>query len=145
MPVKFRCTGCRSKLYVPARWTGTSIECPRCKTRVVVPEGAADVAPTTLEGPEIERSLDALEPPAAEAFDAAPFSINTTVPSSRAQRGRAGARSPGSVPPTIKGGPRHASVTLPAWVPYALAASMVIVAVASFFLGAWWAIAGRSP
>ena len=60
MPVKFRCTGCRSKLYVPVRWHGTSIECPRCATRVMVPAGGA-APPTSLEGPEIERSLDALD------------------------------------------------------------------------------------
>lgn len=145
MPVKFRCTGCRSKLYVPARWTGTSIECPRCRTRVVVPQGAGDGAPTALEGPEIERSLDALEPSPEEAFDAAPFTISTKDPPPRARRGRAGGRSRGGGPAADPGRPPGARVTLPAWVPYALAVSMVIVAVASFFLGAWWAIAGKTP
>ena len=145
MPVKFRCTGCRSKLYVPARWTGTSIECPRCRTRVVVPPGLGDAAPTALEGPEIERSLDALEPPAAEAFEGAPFTIVANDPPARPRSGRAGTRSRGAVAASPRVVARGATVTLPAWVPYALAASMVVVAVASFFLGAWWAIAGKSP
>lgn len=145
VPVKFRCTGCRSKLYVPVRWTGTSVECPRCRTRVVVPPGAGDAAPATLEGPDIERSLDALEASPAGAFEAAPFTIGAEDSRSRRRRGRSGARSR-SEEAAARGARRTAAtVTLPAWVPYALAASMVVVGVASFFLGAWWAIAGKSP
>lgn len=145
MPVKFRCTGCRSKLYVPARWTGTSIECPRCRTRVVVPPGAGGEAPTTLEGPDIERSLDALEASPADDFNAAPFTIDTRDAASSQRRGRSRPRSRGADGAAQGARRRGATVTLPAWVPYALAASMVIVAVASFFLGAWWAIAGKIP
>lgn len=145
MPVKFRCTGCRSKLYVPVRWTGTSVECPRCRTRVVVPPGAGDAAPATLEGPDIERSLDALDVSPAEPFEVAPFTIDATDSRPRRRRGRSEAPSPDAAAAARGTRRTAATVTLPAWVPYALAASMVVVGVASFFLGAWWAIAGKSP
>ncbi|MFM7249494.1 MAG: hypothetical protein ACKO5R_06325 [Planctomycetaceae bacterium] len=145
MPIKFRCTGCRSKLYVPERWTGNSIVCPRCDTRVVVPDGGGGPAPGSLEGPSIERSLEELEPPGSEAFAAAPFAIDldaagrsSGVGASRRRRSRK--RGPAAAAPA-----KAAEVTLPVWVPYALAVAMVVVAVAAFFLGAWWAKAGAAP
>lgn len=145
MPIKFRCTGCRTKLYVPERWTGTSIVCPRCDTRVVVPDGADRPAPGSLEGPSIEQSLEELEPPGSHAFAAAPFAIDvdaaarsSAVGTSRRRRSRKPGPA-GSVSAKVPG------VTLPAWVPYALAVAMVVVAVAAFFLGAWWAKAGAAP
>lgn len=138
MPIKFRCTGCRSKLYVPARWHGSSIVCPRCETRVMVPAGGAD-PPTSLEGPAIERSLDALDP-GAEAFEVAPFAIDVGAGSKR--RGRRGRRREGPPPPSPRPVARRSLVTLPAWVPYAFVAALLAVAAGSFALGAWWA-AGR--
>ncbi len=139
MPIKFRCTGCRSKLYVPARWKGTSIECPRCQTRVVVPAGG-DAAPTSLEGPEIERSLDALDP-AAEAFEVAPFAIDLETASKR-RTGRGERRRIRAAPAPKRVG-RRSTVTLPAWVPYAFVAALLAVAAGGFALGVWWAAAGR--
>lgn len=145
MPIKFRCSGCRSKLYVPERWTGTSIVCPRCDARVTVPSGGDGPAPGTLEGPSIERSLEELEPPGSDAFSAAPFAIDVDAGTrSRASRGTRNRRSKGAPPPAA-GAATRPGVTLPAWVPYALAVAMVVVAVASFFLGAWWAKAGAAP
>jgi hypothetical protein len=145
VPIKFRCSGCRSKLYVPARWTGTSIVCPRCDTRVMVPDGTDGPAVGTLEGPSIERSLEDLDPPGAHAFSAAPFAIDieagarsTAVGGARRRRSRKSASA-------SAGASKGPGVTLPAWVPYALAVAMVVVAVASFFLGAWWAKAGAAP
>jgi len=141
VPIKFRCTGCRSKLYVPSRSVGTSIVCPKCETRVVVTAATAPALPTSLEGPAVEQSLEELEPVGAEAFAAAPFELDLdprrrAAPprrGDRPSRSTAGGRSPRAAGPTV---------TLPAWVPYALAVAMVVVAVASFFLGAWWAKAG---
>ena len=63
---------------------------------------------------------------------------------SRASRGTRNRRSKGAPPPAA-GAATRPGVTLPAWVPYALAVAMVVVAVASFFLGAWWAKAGAAP
>ena len=138
MPIKFRCTGCRSKLYVPARWHGTSVVCPRCDTRVMVPAGEA-ATPTSLEGPDIERSLDALEP-GAEAFEAAPFALDLEAGSKKRGRDRKRRRSvPSAVP--RRGGSRS-TVTLPWWVPYACMVALLAVAAGGFALGVWWA-AGR--
>jgi hypothetical protein len=36
--VKFHCTNCRTKLKVDARWGGTSLNCPECKTTLTVPQ-----------------------------------------------------------------------------------------------------------
>ncbi|MEO2088577.1 MAG: hypothetical protein ABGY75_03645 [Gemmataceae bacterium] len=37
MPVRFRCTWCRSKLSTARRKAGTAIDCPNCRQSVVVP------------------------------------------------------------------------------------------------------------
>lgn len=140
MPIKFRCTGCRSKLYVPERWHGTSIVCPRCQTRVIVPAGG-DATPTSLEGPDVERSLDALDDTGA-AFDAAPFAIDLGA-APRRQGRRSGARRGRKPAPAAKVAGRRATVTLPVWVPYAFMAAMLAVAAGSFALGVWWSTAGR--
>ena len=137
MPIKFRCTGCRTKLYVPARWTGTSIVCPRCDARVVVPAGTDGPGLGSLEGPSIEQSLEDLELPGSHAFSAAPFAIDvdagarsTAVGASRHRRSRGGGTASGaSAKPGTSARPGATAkpgVTLPAWVPYALAVAMVV-------------------
>lgn len=132
MPIKFRCTGCRSKLYVPARWHGTSIECPRCKTRVMVPADADGGIVTSFEGAAVEKSLEALVPEGDEPFRTAPFSVKVD-----ANGRRRGKRSPKPKAPL-----RRPTVTLPAWVPYAFSVALVLVAVGAFFAGIWWASRG---
>lgn len=132
MPIKFRCTGCRSKLYVPARWHGTSIVCPRCETRVMVPAEAAGGVITTFEGAAVEKSLEALIPPPEEAFQDAPFTVQVG-----AESGRRGRR-PGD-PPAVRKGRR---LTLPAWAPYAWIVGVLLVAVGAFLAGVWWASRG---
>ena len=132
MPIKFRCTGCRSKLYVPARWHGTSIVCPRCETRVMVPAEAAGGVVTTFEGAAVEKSLEALVPAADEPFHAAPFSVKVGAKGRRRGKRTAEPSAPG----------KRRAVTLPAWVPYAWGVALLLVAVGAFFAGVWWASRG---
>ena len=37
MPVRFRCSGCRSKLSIARRKIGTAVACPTCRRMVTVP------------------------------------------------------------------------------------------------------------
>ena len=132
MPIKVRCTGCRSKLYVPARWHGTSIVCPRCETRVMVPAEAAGGVVRSFEGAAIEASLEALVPTADEPFDAAPFTVKVSGKSRR--KGKRPARPPALV--------RQRTVTFPAWAPYAWSVGSLLLALGAFFAGIWWASRG---
>ena len=132
MPIHFRCTGCRSKLSVPARWHGTSIVCPRCETRVMVPAEAAGGAVTSFEGAAIEASLEALLPTAQELFEAAPFTVKVSGKSRR--KGKRSARPAAVV--------RQRRVTFPAWAPYAWSVGSLLLAVGAFFAGIWWASKG---
>ncbi len=139
MPIKFRCSGCQSKLSVPTRWHGTSVACPRCAARVTVPaDGRVQV--NSLEGSGIEKSLGELAP--AEAFEAAPFAVNINTTPARSRQGSRlrGRKSVGGNPPRLK--PR---VTIAWWTPYAYAVALLVVAVVAFFLGAWWAMQGSGP
>jgi len=136
VPIKFRCTGCKSKLYVPARWHGTSIVCPRCQTRVIVPAEAGGGAVTSFEGREVERSLAGLvpaaepPPPAADAFEMAPFTVKVGA--------RGGRRRRKTRPPVA----RRSALTSWNWAPYAYGVAVVLVAVGAFLLGVWWAKRG---
>lgn len=38
MDLTFPCDGCDARLVVDARWEGHEVDCPRCKTAVVVPQ-----------------------------------------------------------------------------------------------------------
>ena len=132
MPIKFRCTGCRSKLYVPERWHGTSIVCPRCETRVMVPAEAAGGIVTLFEGAAVEKSLEDLVPDRDELF-----TIKVGAPGrSRGKRGR-GKRIPKSA-----GVQRRRTVTLPDWVPYAFGVGLLMVSAGAFLAGIWWASRG---
>lgn len=74
MPMKFRCTACTARLHVPTRWAGTTIECPKCMTRVVVPIEAPGVQPVRFEDRNIEKQI--------EAFEAATIAAATAVAAS---------------------------------------------------------------
>jgi DNA-directed RNA polymerase subunit RPC12/RpoP len=137
MPIKFRCTGCRSKLYVPARWHGTSIVCPRCETRVMVPAVAAEGIVTSFEGAAVEKSLEALVPNGDEPFRAASFTVKVAAPG----RSR-GNRSRGKRPPKSAGVQRRLTMTLPVWVPYAFGVGLMMVSAGAFLAGIWWASRG---
>jgi len=140
MPIQFRCTGCRSKLYVPARWHGTSIVCPRCETRVMVPAGAAGGVVTSFEGAAIEASLEALAPTAEEPFDAAPFTVKVSGKVSGKVGGNS--RRKGNRPPRPPAVGRPRMVTFPAWAPYAWSVGSLLLAVGAFFAGVLWASRG---
>lgn len=109
MAIAFRCTRCRARLHVPSRRAGASVTCPRCDTRVVVPETAPDEAPA-FESREVERSLALLERVPALATGTAPD------------------------PPL----PPGTGVTLPWWSIYAGVGVLMAVAGVAFACGAWW-------
>jgi hypothetical protein len=50
MAIAFRCTGCRCRIHVADRRAGTTVSCPRCQTRVVVPAAGEPAQRTLLEG-----------------------------------------------------------------------------------------------
>jgi len=127
MPIAFRCTRCRSRLHVPQRWQGTSVACPKCSTRVMVP-AASDAGPTGFEQRDVEKSLDALHAAPGGIFSADTFEL----PEAAAANTRAGGTPPGDLP----GG-----VTLPRWAIYASMASYLVVAGVGFALG-WVAATG---
>ena len=134
MPIKFRCTGCRSKLYVPARWHGTSIVCPRCETRVMVPAEAAGGLVTSFEGAAVETSLEELVPDGTEPFRAAPFTVKVGAPGRR--RGKRPPKSAATAPQ------HRRTLTLPVWVPYAFGVGLLLLTVGAFLAGIWWASRG---
>jgi hypothetical protein len=128
MPISFKCTGCRCRLHVPTRWGGTTVACPRCRTRVVVPgRDTAEAKSTRFERTDMERSLAALERPPAGALADPDFELPD----------------PGAGPLTED---REALLEGPAGIhlgpAVALAAGAIVVAVflAGFGLGVWWAV-----
>lgn len=126
MPFAFRCTGCRAKLHVPSRWAGGTVPCPKCRTRVVVPNpleaaAALPVHPAAIfESRSLERSIATLEPVAGGSFADANFELPAGEPAIIAEATDMG-------------------VTLPWWVIYAALTGFAVVAAGSFLLGMWWA------
>lgn len=135
MPIGFRCTGCRSRLHVPKRWSGNSLSCPNCGTRVVVPEAARSAAggpPTAaFEDAAVERSLATLAVPVAAKRGGVFAEESFALPAPE----EAGAV--GKI-----GGTSRSAVTLSRWTIYAYAALVPVIAVAAFLLGCWWSAAG---
>lgn len=134
MAIAFRCTRCRARLHVPTRWHGTSVACPKCATRVVVPEaGAEGSTGSPFEHPDVERSLASLEGGAGGIFSDAAFELPTELPDEAAAVG-SGPEDPAPRPPP--------GLTVPRWAVYA---SMVGYAAAiglGFSLG-WLTATGR--
>jgi len=127
MAIAFRCTGCRCRIHVADRRAGTTVSCPRCRTRVVVPAAGAPVQPTLLEGREIERSLAALEPLVGGSFAEESFEVPSPDDAVEGQAHRE---------------PRRAVVTLPRWAIYAVILAFPVVAAMSFLCGSLWTAAG---
>jgi DNA-directed RNA polymerase subunit RPC12/RpoP len=126
MPIEFRCTRCRAKLHVPTRWGGTTVPCPKCQTRVVVPgveRGAANPK-MTFETREVEKSIAALEAAPGGSFADPGFRLPDTLDA-------AGAANAEDAAVAIPAG-----VTLPSWVIYALVILVPAVGIVSFLLGA---------
>lgn len=71
MPMKFRCTSCTARLHVPRRWAGTTIECPKCTTRVVVPLEPPSESPVRFEDRSLEKKIEAIEAATIEAAQSA--------------------------------------------------------------------------
>lgn len=79
MAMKFRCTSCTARLHVPRRWAGTTIECPKCMTRVVVPREPAASETVRFEDRSIEKRIEAFEAATLAAVTAA---VSAVSPSS---------------------------------------------------------------
>lgn len=126
MPIEFRCTGCRAKLHVPTRWGGTTVPCPKCQTRVVVPgmQRGTVAAKTTFESREVEKSIAALEAAPGGSFADPGFRLPDAVAASGADTAEEAAI---AVP---------VGVTLPRWAVYALAILVPAVGIVAFVLGA---------
>jgi ribosomal protein S27E len=127
MAIAFRCTGCRCRIHVADRRAGTTVSCPRCQTRVVVPAAGEPAQRTLLEGREIERSLAALAPVVGGSFAEESFAV--PAPDEAAVGGE-------------HGGPRSAGVTLHRWAIYAVLLAFPVVAAVSFVCGCLWMAAG---
>jgi hypothetical protein len=126
MPIEFRCTGCRAKLHVPGRWGGTTVPCPKCRTRVVVPRTPEDGPRTTFETRAVEESIAALEADRGGVFSDPAFRL--PVPAA----GNEAAETPEPVIAEFPG------VTLPWWAVYAYVLLVPAVGIVSFLLGAWF-------
>jgi len=138
MPIGFRCTGCRARLHVPHRWGGTTVPCPKCGTRVVVPVGVQTAEPSAFERPDVERSLAMLEVSAAGVSAARSpggiFADDTfELPSAEAiDASEAAAEADRN------------GISLSRRAVYAYLIVVPVVAVVAFLLGSWWrAIAGQ--
>lgn len=135
MAIEFRCTGCRVRLHVPTRWGGTTVPCPKCQTRVVVPGAGGEPSATRFETAEVEASIAALEPPPGGVFAASTFALPTAAVNSADSPERACAV--------------QAVVTLPRWVAYTLLGLVPAAGIGLFLLGARfggpWIDVGRSP
>lgn len=121
MAIAFRCTGCRCRIHVAERRAGTSVSCPRCQTRVVVPPTSEAPVPTGFEGRDVERSLASLQRPAGGTFAEESFELPATP----------AVGAPGS-------GSAGGGVTLPRWAVYAGVAALPIIAVVAFLAGCLW-------
>jgi predicted RNA-binding Zn-ribbon protein involved in translation (DUF1610 family) len=130
MPIGFRCTGCRARLHVPSRWTGTTVPCPKCGTRVVVPATASALT-GAFEHAAVERSLATLQAPAARSAGGIFAEEAFELPVGGGED---------ATPPSA--GRWTAGITLPWGAVYAYAAAVPIVAALAFLLGCWWAATG---
>jgi DNA-directed RNA polymerase subunit RPC12/RpoP len=128
MAIEFRCTGCRSRLHVPERREGTTVTCPKCGTRVVVPAAERETAPARFEQRDVERSLAMLEAGRGVRTRGGVFADESfSLPDAGDADAAAAAV---SRPP--------AGLTLPRWAIYAYVVAMMGVAVAAFLAGQWW-------
>lgn len=127
MPISFKCTGCRCRLHVPTRWGGTTVACPRCQTRVVVPDpGHSDAKSTRFERTDMERSLAALQRPRPGGLSDPTFELPGSAEGLESEELEALIEGR----PGIQIGPLAALVV----------GGLVIAALlAAFGLGVWWA------
>jgi len=120
--MKFRCTACTARLHVPRRWAGTTIECPKCMTRVVVPQEPDTSETVRFEDRSIEKRIEAFEAATLAAVNAA-----TAAP-----------QPPGDGPqgPARSGGRDRfgrAMVAIPSgWIAFFAAAAVLAIAAAAF-------------
>lgn len=123
MPMKFRCTACTARLHVPTRWAGTTVECPKCATRVVVPAAAPEASENRFEDRGVEKRIASLHRTAAapETADTDPM-----APEGVMDRAAGGFRGPR----TAFGGS--------AFVAAASLIGLVAGLMVGFLAGFWW-------
>ena len=107
---------------MPTRWSGTTVPCPNCQTRVVVPGAGGSPPKTRFETREVEASITALEAPPGGIFATPTFSLPPSEAESEEGPEPAIAVAPG--------------VTFPRPAVYALAMLLPAIVVVSFLLGA---------
>jgi len=128
--MKFRCTACTARLHVPRRWAGTTIECPKCMTRVVVPREPAASETVRFEDRSIEKRIEAFEAATLAAVTAAASAIPP---------------SPGDGLPTSTGSDGRerlgrSMIAVPSgWIPLFLFAAAAVLAIAAAAAAGFWA------
>ena len=144
MPMKFRCTACTARLHVPSRWAGTTIECPKCMTRVVVPVEAPGAQPVRFEDRSIEKRIEAFEAATIAAATAVATGVSNPCPTeadgSPARTGRdSGGRGK-------REGMGRGMIAVPtSWI--VIVAAAVVVAIVAAAVAGFWAgwLASRPP
>ena len=117
---------------MPKRWAGNTLPCPKCGTRVVVPETAraegVGTEPTAFVDAAVERSLASLQPPrpspAGGVFSDEDFVVPEPLDPLAGARGRSG------------------GITLPRVAIYAYGIMVPVIAIVAFLLGWWCAATG---
>lgn len=130
MPINFRCTSCTARLYAPKRTAGTSIECPKCGRRVIVPAPSAWPDPARFEERDVERRIGAIGNASEEIVR-----LQDATGWQRPAAGSAAGRAVGW--PFLDRYP-----FVPAWLVWAQGACIALAALAGFAVGLWWARGG---
>jgi len=123
MSIAFRCTGCQCRIHVSPRKAGSTVSCPRCATRVVVPADSEAATASRFEQRDVERSLRSLQPVAGGSFAEESFELPP----------------PDDAGQAVVANVRPREVTLPRWTIYAVAFALPAVAAAGFVCGCLWA------
>ena len=154
MAIKVRCNACRAKLYVPTRWQGNTIDCPRCGAAALVPPPAAEKPLEAFDTKAVEASLAALTPGRPDdPFPRAPVTFSPPRESRRAGKTTRQPAAAGSgvndvaiqvAPPRPPRPGLRSPVTLRWWAVYAYLGLLTGCGVAAFFLGFWWASRGAA-
>jgi phage FluMu protein Com len=86
MPIRFRCEHCRQLLSVGSKKAGTTVSCPKCKSRIVVPDlvspvQAAATTEITNAGAATTNEAAAFSEPAIAEPPATPPVVSAPAPS----------------------------------------------------------------
>lgn len=135
MPMKFRCTACTARLHVPTRWAGTTIECPKCTTRVVVPLDPPARETVRFEDRSVEKQIEAFEAATLAVMNAAA----TSGSASSTGNTQAPSMGPDEISDSIRASGRHGRgmIAVPTGWLAILATAVVFAIVAAAAAGFW--------